>query len=485
MWVPTYFHLHPSPLATLTREPEVSMRRSIVGLATLLLLLVSASVCRASTPTVLYNFCSVGECLDGSHPVGDLVSDENGNLYGTTSAGGSNNLGTVFALCAPGALAPPVCAGSLTYTEIVLHSFTGSPADGATPLAGLVYEQISGNLYGTTSAGGSGSCSGGCGTVFAINSDGGTLTVLHNFLGGTDGATPKADLLEDSFGNFYGTTSLGGSGSCGQGCGTVFTLNPGSSTYTVTYSLHGSPDGANAVAGLAVDSTGNLWGTAKNGGKANLGSIFELTTGGTLVYTRSFAGKTDGANPAAALAFDPAIGALGTFYGTTEAGGAPFCSGGCGTVFELQPHTMGSPAYNNFYQFTGAGPARTGSAPIARLTVDTGMGDELQHYVYGTASLGGKNTGACPSSGCGTAFLICPPTISCPVIKRETTLFAFDGTHGANPASSLLIDLSLLPQSHENTRFPPPGRPQCTSNCIGTGQNDGENGGGVVVALTD
>lgn len=436
----------------------------------------------ASTPTVLYNFCSVSGCLDGADPVGDLVQDENGNLFGTTATGGTSNLGTVFALCAPGATAPPICVGFGTWTETVLYSFTGASGDGATPLAGLVYDQTSETLYGTTSAGGAGSCTGGCGIIFSIISNGGAITVLHAFGGGSDGATPKAELLADGLGDFFGTTSAGGGGSCSGGCGTAFVVNPGGSKYSEIHSFLGSKDGANPVAGLVFDSEGNLWGSAQSGGTKNFGTIFELTTGGAIEYVRSFKGKADGANPSAPLAFDSGVGALGTLYGTTRQGGKTTCAGGCGTVFELQPQP-GAATYKNIYKFTGAGAKESGAAPMARLSIEEANPTHKDH-LYGTTSQGGINTGSCPADGCGTSFEICPPTISCTLFKGEQTLFYFDGTNGENPAAGILLDFSDPVLRVEEDR-PPGGRGMCTTNCVTTGQNGGSNGDGVVVELTD
>jgi uncharacterized repeat protein (TIGR03803 family) len=463
------------------------VRRAAIYFFAGLAFLASVNISSASTPTVLYNFCSISGCLDGSNPVGDLVQDENGNLYGITASGGASNLGTVFVLCAPGAVAPTICMGFGTWTETVLHSFAGGAGDGGLPLAGLVYDQSTGNLYGTTSAGGSGSCGGGCGTLFVENSNGGPLNVLHDFMGSGDGAVPTAELMADGSGNYYGTTSAGGSGSCSGGCGTVFVFNSVSSSYSVIHSFGGGTDGANPVAGLVFDSEGNLWGTAQNGGKKNFGAIFELATSGTLEYARDFKGKGDGSNPSAALAFDPAVGTLGTLYGTTRQGGNVKCTGGCGTVFEMQPQS-GTPLYKNFYKFTGVGVKKTGAAPIARLAIETANPGH-QGHLYGTASLGGINTGACPAEGCGTAFEICPPTITCSIFKGEKTLFAFDEVHGQNPAAGVLLDFSLfglsLPDEPADDPLPPGGRGMCTTNCITTGTNGGSSGDGVVVALTD
>jgi uncharacterized repeat protein (TIGR03803 family) len=140
-----------------------------------------------------------GGATDGMRPYAPLILDGSGNLYGTTSSGGTGNLGTIFALKTDG-----------TGFQ-VLHSFTGGASDGSTPYASLILDG-SGNLYGTTQSGGA---SGG-GTVFSVKTDGASYQVLHSFAGGaSDGSNPHASLILDGFGYLYGTTS--GGGSAGQG----------------------------------------------------------------------------------------------------------------------------------------------------------------------------------------------------------------------------------------------------------------------------
>jgi uncharacterized repeat protein (TIGR03803 family) len=162
------------------------------------------------TETVLYSFCSQPNCADGAAPLGSLVLDSQGNLYGTTGSGGSggDGFGTVFKLAPNG-------------METVLHNFTGPPGDGNYPEAGLVMDDL-GNLYGTTQYGGAYSD----GIVFEVTPTG-TEAVLHSF-SGTDGAAPVGGLTLDAQGDLYGTTNIGGNGGCEYwgGCGTVFKLTP-------------------------------------------------------------------------------------------------------------------------------------------------------------------------------------------------------------------------------------------------------------------
>jgi uncharacterized repeat protein (TIGR03803 family) len=177
--------------------------------------------------------------------------DSSGNLYGTASAAGVSNDGAVFELA----------QGTGTITT--LASFNG--ADGQDPRAGLVMD-ASGNLYGTTSAGGASSD----GTVFELAKGGGTITALASF-SGADGANPYGALIMDGSGNLYGTTKAGGA----HGKGTVFELAQGSGAITTLASFNGA-DGANPYASLLINGRGNLYGTTTEGGFAGFGTVFEL-----------------------------------------------------------------------------------------------------------------------------------------------------------------------------------------------------------------
>ena len=263
---------------------------------------------------------------DGAFPYAGVVEDSTGNLYGTTSAGGASNSGAVFKIAASG-------------TETLLYSFTGG-ADGGFPYGSLV-RSSSGNLYGTASTGGitTGNCfPGGCGVVFMVT-PAGVEHVLYRFTGSPDGASPYSALVPDTEGNFYGTTYNGGTGACSSGCGVVFELSK-AGVETVLYSFQVYPtDGAFPYAGLARDSTGNLYGTTTYGGTSDNGAVFELETAGTEIVLYSFAGTTDGAIPRANVVLDSA----GNLYGTTYYGGlgGVACGGEpadtCGVVFKLKP----------------------------------------------------------------------------------------------------------------------------------------------------
>jgi uncharacterized repeat protein (TIGR03803 family) len=289
----------------------------------------------------------------GAGPQASLLRATDGNFYGTTTLAGVANLGLVFRISRAGKLtvvdsfngtngSDPYAAliqedgafygttfgggdsGAGTVFKISpslkltgLHSFSGS--DGAAPVAGLV-EGADGDFYGTTTAGGTS----GLGTVFKITRRG-KLTTLHSFTGG-DGAGPYGGLVRNDDGNLYGTTVNGGLGSnCIGGCGTVFKITT-SGTLTTLYSFSGSTDSSGPYAGLIHATDGNFYGTTL--GFTDNGSIFQMTPAGALTPLHKFAGP-DGAFPRAKLvqATD------GNFYGTATQGGTG--ADACGTVFSL------------------------------------------------------------------------------------------------------------------------------------------------------
>jgi hypothetical protein len=288
------------------------------------------------TETILYNFQGGN---DGYFPIGDLVFDRYGSLYGATWFGGGRgtscdtyyggNCGTVFKLT------PPKQKGG-TWTEKILHRFAGGK-DGANPNGGLVLDS-KGAVYGTTQMGGDlrGECKpNGCGTVFRLTppvTKGGTWTeeMLHRFTG-HDGATPNAGLILDAKGSLYGTSNA-----------TVFRLMPPNSgsgpwrqTILYIFGILASSPGA----GLTFDARGNLYGTTEVG-FASYGTVYRLKEAQrnrnpfwTFSQICGFLGPPGGAHPAANLIFDK----HGNLYSTTQYGGSGACQGGCGTVFEVSP----------------------------------------------------------------------------------------------------------------------------------------------------
>lgn len=250
---------------------------------------------------------------DGFVPQGRLI-DVDGTLYGTTYFGGSckargDGLGTVYSV-------------TLTGQERVVYRFKGG-SDGANPQAGLI--EVNRTLYGTTVEGGNSGCFGhGCGTVYSISPIG-KERVLHRFQDSPDGATPRAGLI-DVLGTLYGTTASGGS----KYAGTVYAMTT-TGKERVIYSFRGGMDGSEPEAGL-IDAGGTLYGTTYYGclsySSPGCGTVFSVSTTGDETLLHHFAGKSDGADPSAAL-----VNVKGTLYGTTSEGG----SGGGGTVFALTP----------------------------------------------------------------------------------------------------------------------------------------------------
>jgi uncharacterized repeat protein (TIGR03803 family) len=257
---------------------------------------------------------------DGRKPLSSLVVDNAGNLYGTTYYGGVYGGGTVFELM-------PKPTGE--WSEVLLHEF-GSGLDGLEPTAGLVFD-TQGNLFGTTSFGGEH----GDGSVFQLtpNSDGTWAeSILYSFQGEGqgDGSTPLASLVIDDSGNLYGTTNAGGT----LNNGTVFEVSEsagGSWTESTLYSFQGIPDAVGPAAGLTFDTAANLYGTSSHGGAVDGGTVFELSQAGgswdeKIIHSfKPSAG--DGVEPLASVTFD----AGGNIYGTTFGGGA----NGAGIVFKL------------------------------------------------------------------------------------------------------------------------------------------------------
>jgi uncharacterized repeat protein (TIGR03803 family) len=297
------------------------------------------------TYTILYNFKGG---VDGGQPQAGAVFDQEGNLYGTTEVGGALNqciggCGVVFRLS-------PSSDPNALWNETVLYKFP-SNCDGfcAGTLSGVTLDQ-SGNVYGTTDYGGTGFCGGGgCGTVFRLKrpaTKGGAWKhqVLYNFLAGTDGAAPAANLIFDSKGNLYGTTMFGGTASCG-GCGTVFRLTPQRNPQkpwveTVLYRFNGGEDGYIPESSVILDQTGAVYGTTAAGGgigceSKGCGIIFKLTPSGkswveTVIHR--FTGG-DGFVPIGSVV---RVGSKIT--GVTQFGGsAKVCTIGCGTVFQVTP----------------------------------------------------------------------------------------------------------------------------------------------------
>ena len=248
---------------------------------------------------------------DGLSPVGNLVVDQAGNLFGVTGAGGVQSKGTIYELT----------PSNGSWIERVLYNFAGGN-DGEWPLNGVVFGS-GGNLYGATPDGGS--YNGGVVYQLMPSASDWTETVIHAFLPATEGRYPVG-VIADGAGNLYGATSQDGP----YGSGTVFELSPsnGNWTFTVLAPLPGGY-GCGATGPLVMDSANNLYGTTTC-------SVFELApSGGGWVYTdlHDFTGGNGGRSPNGSLVID----AHGNLYGTTANGGAGSCFNGCGVVWEITP----------------------------------------------------------------------------------------------------------------------------------------------------
>lgn len=335
--------------------------------------------------TVLYSF--TGD-RDGSGTSASLTFDKGSNIYGTTEQGGNGKCqqggygcGVVFELK----------RSRNGWKKIELHSFAGGSADGAAPLAGVIFDE-GGSLYGTTQTGGDQSCYEGCGTAFQMMyaNDRWKERVIYRFAGGNDGSYPSGGLVADKDGNLYGMTDNGGGTGCysGYGCGTVFQLKHSSSGWkeNVLHKFTGGSDGASPqYSSLISDADGNLYGTTTRGGTYGGGVAFRLSpSNGGWKETVLYAFDSNGSSPSGTLVFDENH----DLYGTTAAGG----DHGYGTVYRLR-YSNGAWTQTVLHSFAGT----DGIYPEGGLVIGT------EGRLYGTAEFGGD--GNC-SGGCGVVFRI-------------------------------------------------------------------------------
>lgn len=394
---------------------------------------------------------------DGGIPVGGVVLDSAGNLYGAASAEGIAGKGIIFKVASE--------SGN-HWKESAIYGFTSS--DGSAPTASLVSDS-EGNLYGTTFGGGNGSnawpCGGSCGTVFRLGHDllgHWTKSLLYSFKGGNDGANPAAGLIFDQAGNLYGTTQTGGV----QEEGTVYKLSNVSGHWVenLIYSFHGV-DGVSPNGGVIFDGAGNLYGTTVSGGAYEVGTVYKLSPSSGGVWTEtvlySFHGSSDGGSPNGGVTFD----AEGNLYGTASDGGENCGGYGCGVVFKLAP-SSGGWTEMVLYAFTGGS---DGDNPSGGLVFDS-FGS-----LYGTTFDGGdSNCAGYHTYGCGTVFQLSPG-----FVWTETVIHTFGGGHGADRRARSNFD-------NANRRYSPIGRsgrpPKCDSERRDSGYNeDGANPEGGLV----
>lgn len=357
----------------------------------------------AQQEIVLHSFNNKG--TDGYIPVAGLVFGASGNLYGTTPAGGAHNLGIVYELT-------PTGGGG--WAEAIVHSFNFNGVDGDDPSGSLVADAM-GNLYGATRGGGTYNY----GTVFELRRTlgGGAEKILFSF-NKTDGYEPYS-VVFDASGNLYGTTYAGGA----YGYGDVFELVPeagGVWRKNILLSFN-SNDGAGPTPTVIFDQSGNLYGTTAGGGAYNNGTVFELmptSAGWTEKILHSFnLADADGASPLGVV-----LDSSGNLYGTTFGGGA--YSGG--TVFELIPSSGGGWTEKLLLNFVPYGIG--GYLPYAGLMLD------VAGNLYGTTAYGG-------AYDCGTAFELARGAAGG---WAEKVLHSFNpnGTDGQNPYAPLISDAS-------------------------------------------
>ena len=298
-------------------------------------------------------------------------------------------------------------------TETLLHQFTGAP-DGATPTAGVVLKGTT--LYGTTMEGGYGTGDTGYGIVYAVSTTG-KETILHTFTANTqapyDGVEPLGGVTIYG-GNLYGTT-FGGGLYDGEGYGTIYKVVKSGKKYveSVIYAFSGGLDGAYPYYVTPVfDKQGNLYGTAAYGGYYGNGVVFKLSLGGELTTLHSFnqAGG-DGYTPDAGVALDT----KGNVFGAAPGGGAY----GYGVLYEV----TAAGQYSILYNFTGG---TDGGTPRNALVYKSGK-------LYGTTQSGGAGC----TWGCGVIFEYTPAKGK--TAGKETVLFTFNGSDGLYPMYGPLV----------------------------------------------
>jgi uncharacterized repeat protein (TIGR03803 family) len=288
----------------------------------------------AGTWTNIYDFCPGTTCTDGSYPMGGVTLGFDGNLHGTTQAGGTGNAGTVFKVTPTGTLT-------------TLHSFVNG-TDDSVPVYPTLQGQ-DGNTYGVSI----GQYNGQYGAFFKLTASG-AFTVLHDFTY-TDGDYPNLP-AQGTDGNFYGTTALGGS----KGLGVVYKMTPAGKV-TVLHNFTGYPSDGTYPKGILVQGKdGNFYGTTYQGGSNNQGSVFKITPAGVLTLIHSFVYASpsfDGQLPWAGLTLGPD----GNFYGTTANGG----SKNDGTLYKITSSGTETVLYNF------CDPSCNGYYPATPLVLDT------------------------------------------------------------------------------------------------------------------
>jgi uncharacterized repeat protein (TIGR03803 family) len=365
---------------------RASLRSALLGSG--LALCAVAANAQAHPFTVLHNFA--GAPGDGAIPLNDVSFGLDGNLYGAVNLGGTDDDGVIFRLAPDG-------------TETILYSFVGGN-QGYDPNAGVTIDPVTGDMYGTTTFGGTGACRGGCGVLYRFAA-GGTYTVLHTFDVSADGRYPAGQLIRDRHNNIFGSTTSGGPGNGGS----VFEYTA-KGAFKVLYAFSGA-DGFSPQGRLLQDKSGNLYGATMQGGANAYGTIFKLTPKGALITLYSFTGGADGGYPSGGLDSDKA----GNLYGATNLAGngsTPF-----GTVFRLSTGGTLTP----LYAFTGGA---DGGYPSGDILLSHGK-------LYGTAAGGGAND-------LGVVYDIDAAS------GGETVAHSFSGDDGESPQAGLISHHGML-----------------------------------------
>jgi len=396
-----------------------SLRGSTVAVVLLCVILTQSA--QEQTFTVLHNFTGGA---DGGTPYAPVTVDGRGDLYGTTSSGGSG--GVVFKMTHTN--------GAWTFGT--LYSF-GAPNDPVFPYAGVVFGP-DGTLYGTGSAGGTH----GAGAVFNLQPPPHfeanvfapwTETVLYSFEGGDDGLTPYASVTFDRAGNIYGTTYNGGAGR--QGTVYKLTRSGGGWTESVLYNFAGS-NGQGPIGGVIIDNAGNLYGTTQMGGLyQDFGEVYELTYAAPVGWTESFLYSFDQNGPSAPTA-TLMFGPSGNIYGTTASGE--------GSIFDLTP--SGSTWIYHLLYGGGGGIEECGDRG--------GLAMDAAGNFYGTTTCDGAH-------GSGSVFKLSYIN----GVWTSTTLYSFTGgSDGEFPEAGPALDAN--------------------GNLYGTTTQGGAYGNGVVWEVT-
>jgi uncharacterized repeat protein (TIGR03803 family) len=411
---------------------------------------------------------------NGTYPSG-VIEDSSGNLYGSTVNGGTRNDGTVFELPqgsgtivslasfptssgslglgpngvimdSSGNLYGTTIDGGLGFNNTVFElahgssAITGLTSFSSSNYANGVIRDSSGNLYGTQETGGAY----GDGTVFELVQGSGTITTLASF-NGTNGAYPNlgnydvsANLVMDSSGNLYGTTTRGGA----YGDGTVFEVVHGSGTITALASFNGS-NGANPDGGLLMDGSGNLYGTTTAGGAANGGTVFELPAGSATITTLTSFTGSNGKDPVAGLIMDGS----GNLYGTTKTGGAY----GDGTLFELSngpsfavsgfpsPVTAGTVGSFTVTALNADGTVNTGYTGTVAFSSSDPQAVLPANYTF-TAADQGMHTFSVTLKTAGSQSITAADTATGSVTGSETGI-------SVNPAAAASLAVTNVPAS--------------------------------------